>query len=271
MGKLKGLFLDTATQIARHWHAPSEREEIRGQLEGCKLYCSRYVKCQYKATILNSLIALYNFLLRYKDMNRALQESKRFSNRGVAGLTLTKSVQERIIDIGLWIATQYTNYSEQIRRLETFIEDSWETFFNSGLQLPLVDETSCLYANDAPKRGESGLFEPIKASCTKENPLECKIEAFWNNHRVGLESLANMKIDSIKAEPKETKELERIKEDSSKIIQGESSRGRRCTVYLSDAIICIEAGHCPEPSAVHSTNKKHFCPLGEVLGVECAC
>ncbi len=51
-------------------------------------------------------------------------------------------------------------------------------------------------------------------------------------------------------------------------MEGEPAHGRKCTVYLSDAVICIESTHCPEPVAVHSINKKHFRPLGEVLGVD---
>jgi len=78
---MNALFLDTATQFARHWHADSERAEIAEQLDGRRLYCSRYVECQYKAVLLNSAVALYNLLIRFEDLNRALRECERYQNK----------------------------------------------------------------------------------------------------------------------------------------------------------------------------------------------
>ena len=90
---MKGLFLDTATQIARHWHGDSKREEVRSQLEGRNLYCSLYVKCQYQATLLHSSIGLYNLLIRFNDLGRALRESSNYENKEIARINLTQNVQ----------------------------------------------------------------------------------------------------------------------------------------------------------------------------------
>ena len=78
-----------------------------------------------------------------------------------------------------------------------------------------------------------------------------------------------MDINTIEAELKDTGELQSVKEQAQAIAKGDSPHGRRCTRVLSDAVICIEATHCPEAAAVHSINRKHFLPLGEVLGIEC--
>ena len=78
-----------------------------------------------------------------------------------------------------------------------------------------------------------------------------------------------MNINAIEAELKDNKELQSVKEHAQAIAKNDSPHGKRCTTILSDAIICIEATHCPEPVAVHSINRKHFLPLGEVLGIEC--
>jgi hypothetical protein len=78
-----------------------------------------------------------------------------------------------------------------------------------------------------------------------------------------------MDINSIESEPKDAKKLTNVKEHAEAITKNDSPYGKRCTVFLSDAVICIEATHCPEPVAVHSINRKHFLPLGEVLGIEC--
>lgn len=264
---MKGLFLDTATQVARHWHADSEREEIEQQLKDCNLYCSEYVKCQYKATLLNSIIGLYNLLLRHGDLKRALRESSRYINSVDAGITLTQGVQKRIHEIGLWLI-EMQSFDEQKNYLEDFIEQSWETYFSDGIKEPLINETGCLYASDCPKKGKSGAYDPVQVICTKSNPNNCKIKDFWQNHRVQLEILADMNIANIKSDLKDEQELISIKEGASKIIAGEAPHGKCCTVGLSDPIICIESTHCPEASAVHSINKKHFRPLCEVLGIE---
>ncbi len=265
---MRGLFLDTATQIARHWHCEREQKEISSQLDGHSLYCSWYVKCQYRATLLNSIIYLYALLLHHKDLNKALRAANFFKNIDITGGKLTQAVQKRIIEVGLWLL-EYREYDEQKLRLEDLIEDGWETFFHAGIRNPLIDETSCLYASGVPEMGDSGAYKPIEVSCRKDNPPECGIKDFWSNHRIHLEVLSNMKIGSIEVETKDKEELARIKDHAKQIAMGKPPYGQqRCQVHLSDAIICIESTHCPEECAVHSTNKKHFAPLGEVLGVE---
>ena len=266
---MKGLFLDTATQIARHWHADSERERIAEDTKGRNLYCSLYVQCQYKATLLNAIIGLHNLLLRFKDLMKALQESKSYQNKDVAVVILTKGMQERINMVGLAIARHYEEYDEQIDRFRFLIEDAWEAMFASHLTMPLVDETLCVYAKNTPEQGVSGAYEPVNVSCTIKDPHSCGIVEFWNNHRVQLQILADMEIDSITAEPKDKKELERVKAHAGIIAKGKTSHGQRCTVHLSDAIICLEGTHCPEEVAVHSTNKKHFGPIAELIGIDC--
>ena len=213
---MRGLFLDTATQIARHWHCEREQKEISKQLDGHNLYCSWYVKCQYRATLLNSIIYLYALLLHHKDLNKALRAANFFKNMDITGGKLTQAVQKRIIEVGLWLL-EYRGYDEQKLRLEDLIEDGWETFFHADIRNPLIDETSCLYASGDPEMGESGAYKPINVSCTLANPPECGIEAFWHNHRIQLEVLANMDIGSIKAQNKDPKELESIKSHAGKI------------------------------------------------------
>ncbi len=263
---MKALFLDTTTQIARHWHGDTEREEIRRQLKGSNLYCSVYVKRQYKATLLLAAIGLYNLLIRFNDLARALRESDNYRSAQIAGIRLTQNVQKRIQQVGHWML-EYRDYEEQKLRLEDLIEDVWEELFNEALETPLIDETGCHYAEGVSEMGASGAYNPIEVSCTLREPPECKIQEFWGNHRIQLELLANMDINSIEAEPKDTYELQKVKDHAKQIIQGKSSHGQRCTVHLSDAIICLESTHCPETVAVHSTNKKHFRPLCEMLGV----
>lgn len=269
MEQQKNLFLDTATQIARHWHCDTERKAIEGQLSGCKLYSSKYVLSQYKATLLNAIIALYNLLLRYKDIHKAIQESKYYANKDKAGVSsLTPGMQERISEVGLCLARKYTAYEDQIERLELWIEDVWEALFISNLEEPLIDETGCCYANDAPVKGVSGCYRPVNTSCNLREPKACGILGFWEKHKVQLEVLRDMVIDDIVAEPKDKEKLRRVKEAAGWIFGGKSAQGQRCTVHLSDAVICTEATHTPPPSAVHSINKKDFRPLAEMLGIE---
>jgi len=269
MNGKKCLFLDTATQIARQWHSPPTRDETIQQLDDSKLYCSRYVRCQYKATLLDSLIKLHNLRLRSADFIEAIQKATEGKYSKEAGGKLTAGVLVRIINIAYWISRQYKTFEEQVGRLRDLIEDGWEVLFEDGIELPLIDETSCVYAEGDPVKGESGAYKPIRVSCRKDKPPECEIKQFWDNHRIELEALSKMDINTIEAELKDAKELRSVKEHAQAITKNESPHGKRCTVVLSDAIICIEAMHCPEPVAVHSINRKHFLPLGKVLGIEC--
>ncbi len=270
MSNHKCLFLDTATQIARQWHSKPTRSEICQQLENCKLYCSRYVKCQYKATLLNSLIKIHNLSLRSGDLLEAIQKVTEGRYSKEAGGKLTPGVLAHVVNIAHWISRECKTFEKQIGRFKDLIEGGWEVFFEDGLELPLIDETACLYVEGDPQIGESGAYKPIRVSCSKDKPHECKIQQFWDNHRIQLEVLANIDIDSIKAKKKDNRELKFIKENTQAITKNESPHGKRCTQFLSDAIICIESTHCPEqPVAVHSINRKHFWPLGEMLGIEC--
>ena len=265
----KNLFLDTATQIARHWHSEPTRTEIQGQLHGRRLYCSRYVKCQYKATQLNSIIYLHNLLLKSEDLLQAIQKAKEWRFAEEAGGQLSPAVLPRIVDIAYWISREYKTYEEQVDALRDLIEDAWETLFHDGIELPLIDETGCIYAEGHPKMGVSEAYEPIKVSCSQKDPPECRIEEFWENHRDEAGVLADMDIDSIKAMPKDTRFLGEVKKCAGRVRGSPSPWGNTCTFYLSDVIVCLESKHCREPASVHSTNKKHFRPLCEVLGLKC--
>jgi hypothetical protein len=269
MNNKKCFFLDTATQIARHWHTSEVVDEIKKQLEDCKLYCSHYVKCQYKATFLNSAIYLHNLCIKSNSLLEAIQKTKEWRYSKEAGGKLTRDVLPRVVDIACWIEKRWKSFEDQIGIIRDLIEWAWDEFFEDGLETPLIDETGCVYAEGDPEMGESGTYKPIPVSCTQRKPPECRIQKFCDKHRLHLEALANMDIDAIKAEPKDTKELQNVKDHAQAIKRGELPHGERCRVHLSDAIICIESTHCPEPVDVHSINKKHFQPLGEVLGIKC--
>ncbi len=263
----KSLFLDTATQVARHWHSEAERSEIEQQLHGRRLYCSRYVKCQYKVTLLNSIIHLHNLLLRSKDLQQAEQKATEGRFSGEAGGRLTPGDLSRIVSIAFWISRQCKTYEEQLDALRDLIEDTWETLFHYRIESPLVDATGCMYAEGYPKMGVSGAYDPIRAFCNQKSPPECRIGEFWQNHRDELSLLATMDVDSITVKRKDTRVLREVKASSGELRDGKSPYGNTCRDCLSDAIICIESQHCPEPVNVHSINRKHFEPLGKVLGV----
>jgi hypothetical protein len=265
----KSLFLDTATQIARHWHSEPTSTEIREQLQGRRLYCSGYVRCQYKATLLNSIIYLHNLLLKSRDLQEAQQKATEWRFKEEAGGQLTPAVLPRIVDIAYWISRKYRTYEEQLDGLRDLIEDAWETLFLNGIELPLVDETGCLYAAGHPKMGISGAYEQISISCSQKNPPECRIKEFWGKNEAALKALADIDIRAILAEPKDAEELARVKSHAMRVRDGNPPFGNNCTVHLSDAIVCLESMYCPEAVSVHSINKKHFRPLGEVLGIKC--
>lgn len=89
-------FLDTSTQIARHFEQKGIRTAIEKELAGRGLHCSAYVLQEYKRTLVNSCVALHNLLLNSKDLNEALERSEYFQQNQVSLVALSERVRRRI-------------------------------------------------------------------------------------------------------------------------------------------------------------------------------
>lgn len=64
-------FLDTSTQISRHWADEQISRKVRADLLGRKLRSSIYVEREYRCRVLNSLINLHTFVTASKDVQEA--------------------------------------------------------------------------------------------------------------------------------------------------------------------------------------------------------
>lgn len=273
MNRSNAFFLDTSSQIARHWDLPEIQEEIQAELADNPLYCCVYVLQQYKATLLNALIVLYD-LLRYTDsVTEAMARSERPEWRRRAFGTGKEAEGKRIRQAAHCFFRMHPDKlptkQEVLERLEKWIEDGWEDFFFDGFHdTELVDTTGCTRAADAPKRSPEGYYFPVDATCNKEDPRDCKIREFWENNKEDLRKLSKIDYNSL-PRGKVKAQMQKLQEHAGKILESEKEtrQGQRCSVHMSDAIITIESRCTSELSTVHTTDND-FEPIGKCLNVK---
>lgn len=273
MNKSKAFFLDTSTQIWRHWDLPEIQKEIQTELSDKPLYCCIYVLQQYKATLLNALIVLYDLARGSDDLIEVMARSERWEllreafGKGREGEG--KLIRQGACRLFRMHPDTLPTKQEVLEVLEKWIEDGWEDFFFDGFHdTELVDTTGCTRAADAPKRSPEGYYFPVDATCNKEDPRDCKIREFWENNKEDLRKLSKIDYNSL-PRGKVKAQMQKLQEHAGKILESEkeSRQGQRCSVHMSDAIITIESCCTSEPSIVHTTDND-FEPIGKCLDVK---
>jgi len=270
MKQVDAYFLDTSSQVSRDWDLPEFQEAIVADLSGKRLYCSRYVRMQYKATLLNALIVLHNLLVDSEDPVDALQRSDRRMELRRAKGRGTPREGKLVRDAGCRLLrmypSRYRTKEEILDSLQELIEGGWEDLFEHDLGTPLCDETGCARAAGAPVRDDLGYYEPVNAACNLRQPQDCGIRDFWNRHGLDLVALAESDVSDLPPS-KARKQMSSIAEGAARIQEGESPQGKRCSVDMSDAVIAIESRHTPEPAAVHTLDGD-FAPIGKALNID---
>ena len=114
-------FLDTSTQINRHWADEGIKNKIRADLFKKKLRCSIYVEREYRTKVLNTLIDIYNILRKYKDIEVAKKRTEKLKQEGIFD-TLTCNVIKRLFN-------RFNSIKPILSRLKSLIEGTWENFF----------------------------------------------------------------------------------------------------------------------------------------------
>lgn len=272
MNRSNAFFLDTSTQIARHWDIPEIQEEIQAELADNPLYCCVYVLRQYKATLLNALIAFYNLAFDSDTIIEAMERSERREWRrrafGTGREREGKLIRQAVYRIFRMHPNTLPTKQEALELLEQWIEDGWKELFFQDVDRSLCDSTGCTRAADAPQRTEEGYYFRVDATCNKEDPRDCKIREFWKNNKEDLRKLSKIDYNSL-PRGKVKVQMQKLQEHAGKILESEkeSRQGQRCSVHMSDAIITIESRCTSEPSIVHTTDND-FEPIGKCLDVK---
>ena len=243
-------FLDTSTQINRHWADEQISRQVQSDLAGSKLRSSIYVERQYRCRVLNAFISAHVFVATSDDIEEA---KKRLENcRDAIGIDdLFYKILRRLF-------RRYNSKKPLLRYLKKLIEVDWQNFFYDTVQKPLCDITNCTKGTDFPQCRQ-GYYLTIPNRC----PPNCKICEFWKAKKEDLQNLAETDPDESKqpADPKGT--IQRIRAEARSILEGKSPRNERCRI-VSDAIISIEARDSYPGITIH-TMDSDFENLKKVL------
>lgn len=249
-------FLDTSTQINRHWADEQISREVRTDLSGKSLRCSIYVERQYRYRVLNALISFHIFVTAEEDEENIEQAKKRLEE-----CKHKIAIDDLVYNVGKRLFKKYNSKKPLLRYLRRLIEVDWENFFYDAVSKPVCDMTSCTYGADAPKY-EQGYYLTIPAKC----PTNCKICDFWRSKQKDLENLSAIDTTMFTQtnDPKGT--MAEIQKEACAICGGKSPHGDPCRT-LSDAVISVEARDSYPNITIH-TMDSDFDLLKNILNAQ---
>jgi len=243
-------FLDTSTQIYKHWEDPKIKLFLSKELSKKYCYSSVYVKNEYKYRILNDSITAYNTIVS----TDTLEEAESRLNATMGPDSLRYKVFKRYF-------RDLQSKEKVLKRIEQLIESTWEKHFGTYIKSELFDLIECKYAQNGPsKRGK--FYLDIKDIC----PSNCNICGFLSTRHSDLKLLNDIdtsKLDRMN-DPKGS--LQKFKTVSMSILGGTSPHGNPCKKEISDAVISIEA-KASDPTIILHSMDSDFKLLGEVLNI----
>lgn len=221
-------FLDTSTQISRHWSDEETNRKVRNDLMGKKLRCSIYVEREYRCRVLNSLINLHTFIMASNDVQEAEERLEKCKHK--------IHIDNLVYNVGKRLLKKYNSRNPLLKYLRRLIEADWENFFyDGGIPKALCDMTNCTRGADAPKY-KQGYYLTIPSKC----PKNCNISDFWKSKGFDLKNLATIDQSLLTSanDPKGT--MRTIKNEATEVLSGKSPHGDTCR-KISDTVISIEA------------------------------
>lgn len=257
------LFLDTTIQVDRFTAPPEKKEKLDEILIQAKSLCtSTYVKMEYRRSLIQDLVFLYNDALSDVNhlgevmlrINRMPPQQQRRTNRMFASLVyfffdeekdiLASLGKKHIEMLRLWLKQQIT-YA---------LED-----FGDGIE-SIINKTDCYNAKTTPLlKGEK--FDNRTIHCKPSN-RKCKIVEFF------LENIDEFKkiYQKLSLSPNLDEEQERMKNTLEKALKHPINMADYKNCWkCADSIIALE---CPEDILLFTTNRKHFEPICEEIGRE---
>ena len=243
-------FLDTSTQINRHWADEQISRQVRSDLAGNKLRTSIYVERQYRCRVLNAFISAHVFVTASDDIQEA--------NKRLEKCRDEIGIDDLLYNVLRRVFRRYNSKKPLLRYLKRLIEVDWQNFFYDALSKPLCDMTNCTKGADAPEY-KQGYYFTISNKC----PPDCNICDFWKAKEKDLQNLAATDPDETRqpTDPKGT--IQQIRSEAQSILDGKSPRNERCRI-VSDSIISIEARDSYPGITIH-TMDSDFDNLKKIL------
>lgn len=221
-------FLDTSTQINRHWANEETNKKVRADLFGKKLSCSIYVEREYRCKILNTLITTHNILTKFDDIEAAKQRTEKLKLEGI--------FDDLVYNVIVRLFERFQSKKPIIRRLKNLIKGAWENFFYDAVSKSLCDMTNCTRGADSPQLLDHGYYLEISKKC----PQNCKICEFWQAKQTDLQRLAKIDTSMFTQTNNHKGTMTSIQNEAQSILEGKSPHGAPCRI-VSDAVISIEA------------------------------
>ena len=242
-------FLDTSTQISKHWEDPNIRLFLSQELPTKYCYSSVYVKNEYKYRILNDSILAYNVIVKSDTLAEA--ESR---------LNATMSPDSLPCKAFSRYARDLKSKEKVLQRIEKVIDCTWEMDFGAYIESDLFDLTECKYAQMGPSK-HGNLYLDIKDTC----PSDCNICEFLRTKHSDVKLLSHVDTSTLDSTTDHKGTLQKIKSVSTAILGGASAHGTPCK-EMSDAVIAIEA-KASDPTIILHSMDSDFKLLGEVLNI----
>ena len=217
-------FLDTSTQIYKHWEDDKIKLFLSRKLSQKNCYSSLYVKNEYKYRILNDSVEVYNTIVSSDTLREA--ESRLNATKGPDSLPY-RVFKRYFRDLKTKVRV--------LKRIEQLIESTWKHHFGTYIKSQLFDLIECKHAqNDPSKRGK--FYIDIREPC----PSDCKIVEFLTTRHSDLKLLNNINTSKLDSASDPYGILQKSQKISGEILNGASPHGDRCKA-ISDSIISIEA------------------------------
>lgn len=259
----ENLFLDTTIQVDRFTAPPEKKEKLDKILTQAKSLCtSTYVKMEYRRSLIQDLVFLYNDALSDVNhigevilrINRLPSLKQRRANRMFASLVyfffneetdILESLGKKHIEmLRLWLK----------QRITFALED-----FGDSIE-SVINKTDCYNAKMTPLlKGEK--LDNRTIHCKPSN-RKCKIVEFF------LDNIGEFKkiYQKLSLSPNLDEEQERMKNTLEKALKHPINMADHKNCWkCADSIIALE---CPEDILLFTTNRKHFEPICEEIGRE---
>jgi len=257
-------FLDTTIQIDRQLAkllSKKRLEEILKQAK--KLLTSTYVKMEYKRSLVQDWVYIFNMLGDVENIGEVLLRIKGLSPKANRKINRTiGSLAWFFLDGAKEISElQGKDLIEKVRHyFRPLIEFSVEDFDNSVDFV--LNETDCFNAKHSPmlKREK---FDNRTAHC-KLSDLRCRIVEFFNQNLNEFKEIYKM-LSSLPQLDEEQRRMRNVLEKALKYPHNMANYKNcwRC----ADSIIAVE---CPYDGVLFTTNKKHFEPICNKIGKKLA-
>lgn len=248
-------FLDTTIQIDRRLAEPQKLGSLEKSLKQAKyLSTSTYVKMEYRRSLVQDWVYIYNTLCEVEDFGEILFRIKKLSH-------YSQRRMSRMLGSLAWLFLDGPKDISELKGKElkeialhyfkSIIEYSIDDF-DDNIDL-ILNETDCFNAKAVPTfMGEK--FDNRTVRCMSSD-VKCRIIEFFNLNINDFKKI----YEELSSLPELDEEQDRMKHILEKALQHPHNMSYYKNCWrCADAIIAVE---CPQEDILSTTNEKHFKPI----------